>query len=76
MAVDAVLFAIEHRNALIVDAELTCADGYAERATAVAMLTRLPATARRRTVAGDKGYDTRGFLADDTSMPIGARRDG
>ena len=28
------------------------------------MLTRLPKTARRRTVAGDKGYDTRGFVAD------------
>ena len=55
---------MENRNALIVDAELTTADGYAERATAVEMLARLPATARRRTVAGDKGYDTRGFVAD------------
>jgi transposase len=55
---------IEHRNALIVDAELTTADGYAERATALEMLARLPASARRRTVAGDKGYDTRGFVAD------------
>jgi len=55
---------MENRSALIVDAELTTADGYAERATAVEMLARLPATARRRTVAGDKGYDTRGFVAD------------
>ncbi len=55
---------MEHRNALIVDAELTCADGYAERATTVAMLARLPKTARRRTVAGDKGYDTSGFVAE------------
>ena len=55
---------MEHRNALIVDAELTTADGYAERATAIEMLARLPTTARRRTVAGDKGYDTRGFVAD------------
>jgi transposase len=55
---------MEHRNALIVDAELTTADGYAERATAVDMLARLPPSARRRTVAGDKGYDTRGFIAD------------
>src|SRR6187200_502674 len=54
---------MEHRSALIVDAELTTADGYAERATAIAMLTRLPTTARRRTVAGDKGYDTKGFVA-------------
>jgi hypothetical protein len=43
---------IEHRNALIVDAELTTADGYAEGATAIGMLARLPRTSRRRTVAG------------------------
>jgi transposase len=55
---------MEHRSALIVDAELTTADGYAERATATEMLTRLPVTTRRRTVAGDKAYDTRGFVAD------------
>jgi transposase len=30
---------MEHRSALIVDAELTTADGYAERATAIEMLT-------------------------------------
>ena len=54
---------MENRNALIVDAELTIADGYAERATAAEMLARLPKLARRRTVAGDKGYDTTGFVA-------------
>jgi transposase len=53
---------MENRNALIVDAELTIADGYAERSTAIEMLARLPSTARRRTVAGDKGYDTKGFV--------------
>src|SRR3954454_16146407 len=55
---------MEHRSALIVDAELTIADGYAERATAAEMLGRLPKTARRRTVAGDKAYDTKGFVAE------------
>jgi transposase len=55
---------MEHRSALIVDAELTTADGYAERATALEMLARLPASKRRRTVAGDKNYDTKGFVAD------------
>jgi transposase len=55
---------MENRNALIVDAELSTADGYAERTTALEMLARLPESARRRTVAGDKGYDTRGFIAD------------
>jgi transposase len=54
---------MENRSALIIDAELTIADGYAERATAVEMLARLPTMARRRTVAGDKGYDTKGFVA-------------
>jgi hypothetical protein len=54
---------MEHRSALIVDAELTTADGYAERATALTTLGRLPVMARRRTVAGDKAYDTKGFVA-------------
>jgi hypothetical protein len=55
---------MENRNALIVDAELTAADGYAERQAALEMLARLPPSRRRRTVAGDKGYDTKGFIAD------------
>lgn len=54
---------IEHRSALIVDAELTAATGYAERDCATEMLKRLPKSARRRTVAGDKNYDTQGFVA-------------
>jgi transposase len=59
---------MEHRSALIVDAELTTADGYAERATALEMLARLPATKRRRTVAGDKNYDTKSFVADTRAL--------
>ena len=55
---------IEHRSALIVDAEVTAATGYAERDCAAEMLERLPKRQRRRTVAGDKGYDTKGFVAD------------
>ena len=54
---------IENRSALIVDAELTQATGYAERDCATRMLARLPAAKRRRTVAGDKGYDTKDFVA-------------
>ena len=46
-----------------VDAELTTADGYAERATAIELLARLPGR-RRRTVAADKGYDTKAFVAE------------
>ena len=59
---------MEHRSALIVDAELTTADGYAERATALEMLERLPKSKRRRTVAGDKNYDTKGFVADTRAL--------
>jgi transposase len=59
---------MENRSALIVDAELTFADGYAERATALEMLARLPKTARRRTVAADKAYDTKGFVADARAL--------
>jgi transposase len=54
---------LEHRNALIVDAELAAATGYAERDTAVEMLARLPTSRRRRTIAGDKAYDTKDFVA-------------
>src|SRR5215204_4751595 len=43
---------MEHRSALIVDAELTTADGYAERATAVEMLG--PST--RQCSATDRGW--------------------
>jgi transposase len=53
---------MEHRNALIVDMELTAADGHAERDAAVQMLDRLPARKRRRTLAADKAYDTSDFV--------------
>ena len=59
---------MENRNALIVDAELGFADGYAERSTALAMLAKLPRTRRRRTVAGDKGYDTKDFVQDARAL--------
>lgn len=55
---------IEHRSGLIVDAELTAATGFAERDCAIEMLKRLPEHSRRRTVAGDKNYDTKNFVAD------------
>jgi transposase len=55
---------MEHRNALLVDIDLSEASGYAERDTALEMLGRLPASKRRRTLAGDKGYDTKRFVAD------------
>jgi IS5 family transposase len=48
---------MEHRNALIIDAELSQANSYAEREVALKMLKRLGPRAKRRTVAADKGYD-------------------
>ena len=53
---------MEHRNALIVDAELTEATGHAEREVALRMLKRRSPRARRRTVAADKAYDTAAFV--------------
>lgn len=55
---------IENRCGLIVDAELTQATGFAERDCATTMLGRLPSKKRRRTVAGDKNYDTKDFVGD------------
>lgn len=61
---------MEHRNALIAGMELTVATGYAERETALQLLRRLPRRARRRTVAGDKGYDTKDFVAGCRELRI------
>jgi transposase len=61
---------MENRNALIVDIELTAADGYAERAAALEMLARLPRRRRRRTVAADKAYDTAAFVADCRQLGV------
>ena len=58
---------IEHRFALIVDAEPATVEGYAKRATALEMLAGLSASKRRRTIAGDKNYDTKGSVADPGS---------
>ena len=57
---------MENRRGLVVDAALTQADGYAERQTALRLLQRRRAerkTQRRWTVGGDKGYDTKDFVA-------------
>ncbi len=61
---------MENRNALIVDMELTQADGRAEREAATQMLGRLPGRRRRRTVAADKAYDTASFVASCRTLRI------
>jgi transposase len=61
---------MEHRNALIVDMELTEATGYAEREAALEMLRRLPRRKRRRTLAADKAYDVTAFVTDVRELGI------
>jgi len=58
---------IENRNGLVVDTELLQASGTAERDAALLMVDRTEST-ERVTVAGDKGYDTRDFVAGLRSM--------
>ena len=58
---------IENRNGLVVDTELLQAGGTAERDAALLMVDRMESS-ERVTVAGDKGYDTRDFVAQLRSM--------
>jgi transposase len=53
---------MEHRSGLIVKTAVTPADGHGERAAALVMIEGL-AGRHRVTVAADKGYDTRDFVA-------------
>jgi transposase len=53
---------MENRTGLVVEARLTQASGTAEREAGVGMI-RERAGGRRLTLAGDKNYDTRGFVA-------------
>jgi transposase len=54
---------VENRHGLILHTEVCQANGTAERDAALVMLEQIPGT-KRVTVAGDKGYDTRGFVAE------------
>ena len=60
----------ENRHGFIVDTAVTEASGTAERDAAIAMLGELPLTSRRLTVAGDKAYDTRAWVAAVRQMRI------
>ncbi len=53
---------IDNRHGLAVDAELTEANGRAERDAALVMAARLPGHRRRVTLGADKGYDTSAFV--------------
>jgi transposase len=60
----------ENRHGFIVDTAVTAASGTAERDAAIAMLGELPLTTRRVTVAADKAYDTRAWVAAVRRMRI------
>lgn len=53
---------MENRHGLIVDTQVTMATGTGEREAALEMVEALPRK-RRITLGGDKGYDTREFVA-------------
>lgn len=56
---------MENRNGLVVQAELTHADGHAERRAALDMIHRhSPGSTRRLTLGADKGYDSADFVAE------------
>jgi transposase len=58
---------MEHRSGLIVKTMVTPADGHGERDAAVRMVGDLRGR-HRITVAGDKAYDTRDFIANLRAM--------
>lgn len=56
---------MENRSGLIVQGDLTQADGHAERRAALDMVHRhSPGSTRKLTLGADKGYDASAFVAD------------
>jgi transposase len=60
----------ENRHGFIIDTAVTDASGTAERDAAIMMLGELPLTTRRLSVAADKAYDTRAWVAAVRQMGI------
>jgi transposase len=60
---------MEHRSGLIVQTAVTPADGYGERDAALGMLEAVPGR-QPITVAADKAYDTRDFVAGLRAMRV------
>jgi len=54
---------MENRNGLVVDARVTEANGTAERDAAMGMMMKVSDDQQRKTLGGDKGYDTKDFVA-------------
>jgi transposase len=59
----------ENRNGLVVNTEVFQANGTAERDAALVMLAELPG-GNRVTLGADKGYDTRGFVAECRHLKV------
>ena len=56
---------MENRSGLIVQGDLTQADGHAERRAALDMIHRhSPGSTRQLTLGAHKGFDAAGFVAD------------
>jgi transposase len=60
---------IENRNGLVVDTELLQCNGTAERDAAMLMVERVEGT-KRITLAADKAYDTKDFVAEMRGMNV------
>ena len=56
---------MENRSGLVVQADLTQADGHAERRAALAMIhAQSPGSTRQLTLGADRGYDAASFVRD------------
>lgn len=60
---------MDHRAGLVVDVEVTPANGRAEREAALRMLDRHP-SCKQRTLATDKGYDSADFIIECRNRAI------
>lgn len=62
---------MENRNGLVVQADLTHADGHGERKAALEMINRhSPGSTRRLTLGADKGYDSADFVSELRRMVV------
>jgi hypothetical protein len=62
---------MENRNGLVVQADLTHADGHGERKAALDMINRhAPGSTRRLTLGADKGYDSADFVKKLKGMVV------
>ena len=63
---------MENRNGLVVDARVTEANGTAERDAAMGMAMNISNDHQRKTLGGDKGYDTKDFVSVCATLNVTA----